>query len=52
MNQGIDNEEITIDLAELFFVLWSRIHVILLAGILLALASFVGTKPSHTEIYF
>lgn len=58
MNQGIDNEEITIDLAELFFVLWSRIHVILLAGILLALASFVGTKllvtpkyTSDTKIY-
>lgn len=58
MNQGIDNEEITIDLAELFFVLWSRIHVILLAGILLALVSFVGTKllvtpkyTSDTKIY-
>lgn len=58
MNQGIDNEESTIDLAELFFVLWSRIHVILLAGILLALVSFVGTKllvtpkyTSDTKIY-
>ena len=44
MNRENDNDEITIDLAELFFVLWSKIHVILLTGILLALVSFVGTK--------
>lgn len=29
MNRENDNDEITIDLAELFFVLWSKIHVIL-----------------------
>lgn len=26
MNQEIDNEEITIDLTELFMALWSRLH--------------------------
>lgn len=58
MNRENDNDEITIDLAELFFVLWSKIHVILLTGILLALVSFVGTKllvtpkyTSDTKIY-
>ena len=55
MNRENDNDEITIDLAELF---WSKIHVILLTGILLALVSFVGTKllvtpkyTSDTKIY-
>ena len=36
MNRENDNDEITIDLAELFFVLWSKINVIFLTGILLA----------------
>ena len=44
MNQEIDNEEITIDLTELFMALWSRLHIILMAGVLGALIAFVGTN--------
>jgi len=51
VNQEIDNDEITIDLAEMFFVLWSKIHIILLSGILMALVAFVGTKLFITPMY-
>lgn len=51
VNQEIENDEITIDLAEMFFVLWSKIHIILLSGILMALVAFVGTKLFITPMY-
>ena len=51
MNQEMDNDEITIDLAELFMVLWSKAHIILLAGILTALLAFAGTKMLITPKY-
>ena len=35
-NPEFDNDEITIDLTELFMVLWSEAHIILLSGILMA----------------
>lgn len=44
MNQEIDNDEITIDLTELFMALWSRLRIILMAGVLGALIAFVGTN--------
>lgn len=54
MNQEVDNDEITIDLAELFGVLLSKLHIILLAGIFMALVAFVGTKllitPQYTSV--
>lgn len=54
MNREIDNEELTIDLVELFMVLWSKIHIIVLSGILVALLAFVGTKlfitPTYTSV--
>lgn len=54
LNQEIDNDEITIDLTELLMVLWSKVHIILLSGILMALLVFVGTKlfitPRYTSI--
>lgn len=54
MNQEVDNDEITIDLAELFGVLLSKPHIILLAGIFMALVAFVGTKllitPQYTSV--
>lgn len=50
-NQEFDNDEITIDLTELFLVLWSKIHIILLAGIFMALVAFVGTKVMITPLY-
>ncbi|WP_289291659.1 YveK family protein, partial [Sporofaciens musculi] len=50
-NPEFDNDEITIDLTELFMVLWSEIHIILLSGILMALLAFVGTKLFITPLY-
>ena len=47
-NPEFDNDEITIDLTELFMVLWSEAHIILLSGILMALLAFVGTKLFNT----
>ena len=46
-----DNDELTIDLAELFAVLWERVYVIIIAGLLLALAAFVGTQLFITPKY-
>ena len=51
INQEIDNDEITIDLTELLMVLWSKAHIILLSGILMALLAFVGTKLFITPLY-
>ncbi|WP_072524733.1 YveK family protein [Clostridium sp. Marseille-P3244] len=51
LTHEIENEEMTIDLAELFSVLWSRIHLIILAGLLVALAAFAGTKLLITPKY-
>ena len=51
MNQEIDNDEITIDLTELFMALWSRLHIILMAGVLGALIAFVGTNLLVTPMY-
>ncbi|MGN1167487.1 MAG: YveK family protein [Lachnospiraceae bacterium] len=50
-NQDFDNDEITIDLTELIAELWSKFHIILLSGILLALVAFVGTKFLITPMY-
>ena len=46
-----DNEEPTIDLAELFSVLWSKIYLIILVGLIAALAAFAGTKIFITPEY-
>ena len=46
-----DNDELTIDLAELFVVLWERAYVIIIAGLLLALAAFIGTQLFITPKY-
>ncbi|MGN0331951.1 MAG: YveK family protein [Lachnospiraceae bacterium] len=50
-NQEIYNDEITIDLTELFLELWSKIHIIILSGILMALVAFIGTKLFMTPMY-
>ena len=50
-NRDFENEEITIDLTELFLALWNKIHLIILAGILMALVAFVGTKLFMTPMY-
>ena len=46
-----DNDELTINLAELFAVLWERAYVIVIAGLLLALAAFMGTQLFITPKY-
>lgn len=54
VNQNISDDEIEIDLIELFMVLKSKLHIILLSGILAALLAFVGTKllmiPMYTSV--
>lgn len=49
--QKHDNDEITIDLSELLRVLWSKLHIIILTGILVALFAYVGTKLFITPTY-
>lgn len=51
INREIENDEITIDLTELFLAIWSRIHLVILAGILMTLFAFVGTKLLITPLY-
>lgn len=51
MNQNVNDDEITIDLTELFIALRAKIHIILLSGILMALLAFVGTKLFMTPMY-
>ncbi|MGN1377018.1 MAG: YveK family protein [Dorea sp.] len=51
MNNGINDDEIVIDLAELLLALKSKIHLILLSGILIALLAFAGTKYLITPMY-
>ena len=46
-----ENEELTIDLAELVSVLWIKIYLIILAGLIAALAAFAGTKIFITPQY-
>ena len=51
-NQNVkENDEITIDLTELFMTLWSKAHIIILSGILLGLLAFIGTKLFITPMY-
>lgn len=47
----IDNDELTIDLGELFSVLWNKIYIIILAGIVLAFAAFACTQLLITPKY-
>lgn len=51
VNQNITEDEIEIDLVELFMVLKSKLHIILLSGILAALLAFIGTKLLMTPMY-
>lgn len=52
INRDFENDdEITIDLGELLSALWSKAHLILLAGILAALVAFAGTQLLITPKY-
>lgn len=51
LNKELEESEIVIDLAELFSVIMSKIHLVILTGILMALLAFVGTKLFITPMY-
>lgn len=44
MNQEIQDDEVTIDLMELFSALWAKKTIIILSAVFMALVAFVGTK--------
>lgn len=45
------DDEITIDLTELFMVIWRRLHLVVLAGFAMAMVAFIGTKLLITPMY-
>lgn len=47
----MENDELTIDLGELFSALWGRIYIIILAGIVAAFAAFAYTQLFITPKY-
>ena len=47
----IENDELTIDLGELFSVLWDKIYIVILAGIVLAFVTFACTQLLITPKY-
>lgn len=51
MNSESDNDELTIDLTEIFGALLKKAHIILLTGIIVALLAFIGTKLFITPMY-
>ena len=54
MNQEIQDDEVTIDLMELFSALWAKKTIIILSVVFMALVAFVGTKmfvtPKYTSV--
>ena len=51
MNQEIQDDEVTIDLMELFSALWAKKTIIILSAVFMALVAFVGTKMFVTPKY-
>lgn len=51
INPEVDNDEITIDLTELLMVIWRKLHLVILAGIAIAMVAFIGTKLFITPMY-
>lgn len=50
-NNNANDDEIVIDLEELLLAVKSKLHLILLSGILMALLAFAGTKYLITPMY-
>ena len=54
MNREIQDDEVTIDLMELFSALWAKKTIIILSAVFMALVAFVGTKmfvtPKYTSV--
>lgn len=44
-------DDITTDIGEVFFILWEKIHIIILTGIIFTLVAFVGSKFLITPQY-
>ena len=51
MTQEFDDDELTIDLGELFHTLWNKAHIIILAGLIGALAALGATMLLMTPKY-
>ena len=51
LNQEADEEEISVNIAELIHVLCSKVHIIVLSAILTALVAFLATKLFMTPVY-
>lgn len=51
INKDFENDDVNIDLTELFLAVWNKIHLVILAGIFMALLAFVGTKVFITPLY-
>ena len=51
MEQNYRNEELEIDLKELFFIIWRKVVIILLVGLVAALAAFLYTSYVVDPIY-
>ena len=51
LNQEADEEEISVNIAELIHVLFYKIHIIVLSAILMALVAFLATKLFMTPVY-
>lgn len=51
INNEMDEDEIVIDLTEVLGIVMSKIHLVILAGILAALLTFAGTKLFITPMY-
>lgn len=50
-NMQMENDEITIDLVDLFQVVFKKLHLILLTGIIVAFAAILVTKLFMTPVY-
>ena len=54
MNQEIQDDEVTIDLMELFSALWAKKTIIILSAVFMALVAIIGTKmfvtPKYTSV--
>lgn len=48
---GMENDEITIDLMDLFQVVFKKLHLVLLAGIIAALVAVLVTELFMTPVY-
>ena len=51
ISRNIEDDEINIDLIELFGVLWRKAFIIILVGFVFAVLAYAGTKFLITPLY-